>query len=285
MRIDAHQHYWQPLRGDHDWMPKGDPVLDRQYAPADLAPALDAHGIDGTVLVQAAATVNETEYMLGLADASPSILGVVGWVDFERADDRATLERLAQHPKFLGVRPMIQDIPDTDWMLRDDVAWGFEAVAALDLSFDALGFPQHLANFHTILTRHPMRAVVDHCMKPQVRDAMDGRDAFADWAEGMSRIARDTDACCKLSGLVTEAHEGWSVDDLRPFAEHVLAEFGPARVMWGSDWPVVRLRCEYERWLDVADALCGGLSADERADVFGGTAARFYHLSGQPARR
>ena len=278
MMIDAHQHYWHPLRGDHDWMPKGDAILDRPYHPADLQPALERLGIDGTVLVQAAATVNETEYMLGIADATASVRGVVGWVDFERREDRATLERLAAHPKFLGVRPMIQDIADVDWMLRDDVQWGFEAVRELDLAFDALGFPRHLPNFHTILTRHPMRAVVDHCMKPQIRDAMDGRDAFADWARGMSAIARDTDACCKLSGIVTEAQEGWTVEDLRPFADHVLAEFGPSRVMWGSDWPVVRLRCEYERWHETAHALCGGLTADERAEVFGGTAARFYRL-------
>ena len=278
MRIDAHQHYWHPARGDHDWMPKGDRVLDRPYHPADLAPALERHGIDGTVLVQAAATVNETEYMLGIADATPSVLGVVGWVDFERAQDRAVLERLAAHPKFLGVRPMIQDIQGVDWMLREDVDWAFRAVRELDLTFDALGFPRHLANFHAILTRHPMRAVIDHCMKPQVRDQMAGGDAFTDWAAGMSRIARDTDACCKLSGLVTEAGPDWTVEDLRPFAQHVLSAFGPSRVMWGSDWPVVRLRCEYERWREAAETLCAGLTSGERADVFGGTARRFYRL-------
>jgi L-fuconolactonase len=148
MQIDAHQHYWNPARGDYDWMPMDDPVLARPYGPADLAPQLAAHDITHTVLVQAAATVEETEYMLGLADATPHVAAVVGWIDFEKPADLAHLKRLANHPKFAGVRPMIQDIPDDDWMLRDDVQWAFRAIADLGLTFDALGFPRHLANFH-----------------------------------------------------------------------------------------------------------------------------------------
>lgn len=274
-KIDAHQHFWQPLRGDHDWMPEDDPVLSRQYAPADLAPVLAGLGIEKTVLVQAAATVNETEYMLGLADASDMVAGVVGWIDFEDASDRATLERLARHPKFKGVRPMIQDIPDDDWMLRDDVQWAFGAVSELRLTFDALGFPRHLANFLTILTRYPdMRVVVDHCMKPQIRDHSE--ESFRFWAEGMARIAGETGAFCKLSGLVTEAGEDWTLDDLRPYAEHVLDVFGPERVMWGSDWPVCRLRAEYERWHETARDLTAALGEAAQARIFGGTAAAFY---------
>jgi L-fuconolactonase len=275
--IDAHQHYWNPARGDYDWMPKDDPVLARPYGPADLAPELEAHGIEGTVLVQAAATVNESEYLLGIADATPNVLGVVGWVDFERPADRAVLERLAKHPKFKGVRPMIQDILDDDWMLRSDVQWGFEAVAELGLCFDALGFPRHLENFLTILKRHPrMRVVVDHCMKPQIRDHSSGTFRF--WADGMTRIAGETGAFCKFSALVTEANPDWTVDDLRPYAEHVFEVFGAERIMWGSDWPVCRLRCEYSRWREAAEELAAGLSEAARARVFGGTAAEFYRL-------
>ncbi len=200
--------------------------------------------------------------------------GVVGWVDFEKPGDRAQLERLAKHPKFLGVRPMIQDIADVDWMLRDDVQWGYRALVDLDLTFDALGFPRHLANFHTILTRYPgMRVVIDHCMKPQIRDR-----AFADWAPGMARLAKDTGACVKLSGLVTEASDGWTVEDLKPYADHVLEAFGPERVMWGSDWPVCQLQASYDRWREVAEALTDHLGADEKARVFGGTAVEFYRL-------
>ena len=277
MRIDAHQHFWQPVRGDYDWMPDNDPILTRSYFPANLEPAISSLGIDKTVLVQAAATVNETEYMLGIADTSDRVAGVVGWIDFENPSERATLERFANHPKFKGVRPMIQDIPDDDWMLRDDVQWGFQAVSDNDLTFDALGFPRHLANFLTILNRYPdMRVVVDHCMKPQIRDHSPQNFQF--WADGMSKIARETGAFCKFSGLVTEANEAWNIQDLKPYADHVLDVFGPGRVMWGSDWPVCRLRAEYEIWHDAAEQLTSHLDAVAQAKIFGGTASAFYRI-------
>ena len=278
MKIDAHQHYWQPARGDYGWMPKDDPTLSRPYFPADLSATLSSAGIERTVLVQAAATVEETEYMLGLADATESIGAVVGWVDFEAADVARTLARLAQHPTFSGVRPMIQDIPDDDWMLRDDVQSGFRAVNELDVTFDALGFPRHLENFLTILTRYPdMRVVIDHCMKPDI--ANHTRDSFKHWSDGMAAIARQTGAYCKLSGLITEAAANWTVEELRPYAHHVLDVFGPERVMWGSDWPVCRLRGEYERWLAAAHALTDHLDAAAKTRVFGGSAAEFYSIS------
>ena len=274
--IDAHQHFWNPARGDYDWMPMDNPVLARPYGPADLEPHLARHGIGHTVLVQAAATVEESEYMLGLADATPHVAAVVGWIDFEKPSDLAHLRRLANHPKFAGVRPMIQDIPDDDWMLRDDVQWGFRAVSDLGLTFDALGFPRHLKNFHTILTRYPdMRVVVDHCMKPQIRDHSEGNFRF--WADGMSRLA-DTGAFCKFSALVTEADPDWTVADLQPYVAHVVAAFGPDRVMWGSDWPVVRLRCEYDDWRAAAEELTAGLSDADRARIYGETASEFYGL-------
>ena len=278
MRIDAHQHFWHPQRGDYGWMPKDNPVLARPYNPTDLQPQIDALDIDRTVLVQAAATINETEYMLGLADATSFIGGVVGWVDFERPDDRASLERLSYHPKFKGVRPMIQDIPDDDWMLRPEVQWGFEAVTELGLTFDALGFPRHLKNFLTILTRYPdMRTVVDHCMKPQIRNH--SGENYKLWADGMALIASETGAYCKFSGLITEANPDWTIDDLRPYAEHVLDVFGPNRVMWGSDWPVCRLRAEYDRWNAAAHELTAPLGEAEKARIFGGTAAEFYAIA------
>ncbi len=275
-RIDAHQHYWNPLRGDYDWMPMDHPILARPWMPDNLRPELAAHGVTKTVLVQAAATVQETEYMLGIADATDSVAGVVGWIDFERPGDLAHLRRLAHHPKFCGVRPMIQDIDDDDWMLRDDVQWGFQALVDLDLTLDALGFPRHLDNFHTILTRYPdMRVVIDHCMKPQVADHPAGLEQ---WKDGMARLARDTQAYCKLSGLVTEAAEGWTIDDLRPYAGHVLEQFGPNRVMWGSDWPVCQLRASYDDWRTAAEALTAHLDVADKEQVFGGTAATFYRL-------
>jgi L-fuconolactonase len=224
------------------------------------------------VLVQAAPSVEETEYMLGLADATPFVGKVVGWVDFEKPEDRRHLERLAKHPKFAGVRPMIQDIADPDWMHRPDVQWGYDALVDLDLTFDALGYPVHLDNFLRLFDRYPsMRTVVDHCMKPVIRE-----NRFDDWAAGIEKIARLTPVFCKLSGLATEAAPGWTTDTLRPYAEHVLSAFGPERVMWGSDWPVLEMAGSYEGWRGAAEAIVGKGPAFDR--VFGGTAAEFYRI-------
>lgn len=246
-QIDAHHHFWNPARGDYGWMPAEDPVLSRAYGPADLAPGLAATGVTRTVLVQAAPSTAETEYLLGIADATDHVAAVVGWIDFEDPRQIDTLRRLARHPKFVGVRPMIQDIADDGWMLRDDVQWAFRALCDLDLSFDALGFARHIAPFLTLLGRYPsMRTVLDHCLKPQLRDPRP--ETFATWADGMARLAARTDARCKLSGLVTEDDQMPDDASLRPYSDHVLAVFGADRVMWGSDWPVAGLRCAYGDW-------------------------------------
>lgn len=280
LKIDAHQHFWQPLRGDYDWMPQDNLILNRPYCPSDLEPSLKKYDIDGTVLVQAAPTVQETEYLLGLADATPYIKGVVGWINFENRNDLTILQRFAEHPKFLGVRPMIQDIPDINWMLREDVQWAFHAIISLDITFDALGFPMHLHNFLRLGTRYPeMRTVYDHCMKPQIYNQRAGNDAFSQWASDISRLADETGGFCKFSGIVTEAGYSWTIDDLGPFAEHVLSAFGAKRIMWGSDWPVCRLQAEYGNWHDIAQDLTQSFSKSDREEIFGGTAARFYRLS------
>jgi len=275
MRVDAHQHFWRIARGDYGWMEANEAVapIRRDVLPADIEAHLKRWKIDRTVLVQAAPTVFETEYMLGLADAAPFVGKVVGWVDLEKTDDRRHLERFARHPKFAGVRPMIQDIADPDWMHRPDVQWGYDAIVDLDLSFDALGFPLHIDNFQRLFDRYPkMRIVIDHCMKPVIRE---GR--FDDWAAGMEKIARTTPVFCKLSGLATEAAGGWTEEDLRPYAAHVLSAFGPERVMWGSDWPVLELAGSYDRWRQIAENIVGKGPAFDQ--VFGGTAGRFYRLS------
>lgn len=274
MIVDSHQHFWAPARGDYDWMGTGDALkpLRRDFHPKHFAAIRARHGIDKTVLVQAAATVEESEYMLGLADATDWIGKVVGWIDFEDKTHRKHLERFARHAKFAGVRPMIQDIPDKDWMLRPDVQWGFEALIDLDLTFDALGYPIHLDNFLTLISRYPkLRVVIDHCMKPRIRD-----DAFADWATGIARIAEETQAFCKLSGLATEAKPGWTIETLKPYAEHVIHAFGTERVMWGSDWPVLELNGTYDSWRQAALTIVGDQPG--KTAIFGDTAANFYRL-------
>ncbi len=273
MKIDSHQHFWNPNRGDHGWMEnEGARPLRRTIMPKDLLPHLKAHGIDKTVLVQAAPTVNETEFMLGIADATDFVAKVVGWVDFENRDDLKHLARLKNHPKFAGVRPMIQDLPDPDWMHRKDVQWAFAAIVDLDLTFDALGFPIHLDPFRRLFDTYPkMRTVIDHCMKPVIRE-----DQYDPWASKMAAIARYTPVFCKLSGIATEARPGWTTDTLKPYAQHVISSFGADRVMWGSDWPVLELNGSYASWHDTAQSIIG--QREESAKIFGATAAKFYQI-------
>lgn len=272
MIIDAHQHFWNPARGDYFWM-QGEAVakINRVILPPDMAGHLAKHGISKTVLVQAAPTVEETEYMLGLADCTPHIAKVVGWIDFEKREDNWHLARWAKHPKFAGVRPMIQDLPDVNWMMRKDVQWAFDAITDLGLTFDALGFPIHLDSFRKIFSRYPnMRIVIDHCMKPVIRE-----NRFDDWAAKMKLIAEETGVFCKLSGIATEAKPGWTVETLRPYAEHVLEVFGSSRVMWGSDWPVLDLNGSYDSWFSAAQSIVP--EADKQA-VFGKTSSQFYDI-------
>jgi L-fuconolactonase len=274
MIVDAHHHLWHPARGDYGWMPADHPVLSRPYRLAEAEATFRGHGVGQSVIVQAAPTVAETEYMLGIADSSDIVAGVVGWIDFENPDDRRHLERLARHPKFRSVRPMVQDIADDDWLLRPGIGWAFDAIRDLGLAFDALGFPRHAPRFLEIFQRRPdMRAVIDHCLKPVIRE---GR--FDDWAGDMERLARGTSASIKLSGLVTEAGADCSAAALRPYTDHVVAVFGPSRIMWGSDWPVCRLRTEYGDWLATARALTSHLPAEEQAAIFRTNAQDFYRL-------
>jgi L-fuconolactonase len=274
--IDAHQHFWSPARGDYGWMQSSDDLapLRRDYLPQHLAPLLASLAIDRTVLVQAAPTIAETAFLLDLANEHELIAAVVGWVDFEDKSHLRHLERFRRHPKFVGIRPMIQDIPDVDWMLSRSLDWAFQAIIDLDLTFDALGFPVHMDNFCRLFNRHPaMRVVIDHGLKPAIR-----RPEMADaWRRGIARLGAETPACCKLSGLVTEAGPAWTLDLLKPYVDHLVACFGPERLMWGSDWPVLELVSSYENWHATARALVPDPIASDL--IFGGTAQAFYRLA------
>ncbi len=274
MRIDAHQHFWAVARGDYGWLTPDLGVIYRDFFPDDLAPMLKNAGIEGTVLVQAAPTVAETEYMLSLADETPFIKGVVGWVDFEAPDTATQMAALDAHAALVGLRPMIQDIADPQWLLGDALTPAFTELTARGLTFDALTLPQHLGPLRKLLARHPdMKVVIDHGSKPLIRDAK-----LEGWAADMAALASETNAWCKLSGLVTEAASDWTVDDLRPYVDHLLNTFGPSRLIWGSDWPVCTLASSYERWLETTDHLLSQLSSSERDAVMGGNAARAYNL-------
>jgi L-fuconolactonase len=270
--IDSHQHFWRLDRGDYHWMSPDLAPLYRDHGPEDLAPILARHGIGRTILVQAAATVAETAFMLDVAGRAPFVAGVVGWVEFTDPDAPATIARLAANPLLVGLRPMVQDIADDDWLVRPDLAPAFRAVREHGLVFDALVFPRHLSRLLVVLDRHPdLPVVVDHGAKPGIA----GR-RLDPWRADMAAVAARPRTTCKLSGLVTEAGPDWTVESLRPYVDHLLAVFGPERLLWGSDWPVVNLAGGYDRWRAAALDLLSGLSGTERDAVLGGNAERVY---------
>lgn len=273
--IDAHQHFWKLARGDYAWLTPALEPLYRDFMPADLDPLRLAADIEASVLVQAAPTPDETRFLLEIAEATPWVAGVVGWVDLEAADAADQLAALAERPALRGIRPMIQDIADPDWMLGSALDAPLRALPELGLRFDALVKPPHLANLTRLLERHPdLAVVIDHGGKPDIRGG-----GFESWAEHMTHLARDTACCCKLSGLVTEAAEEWTDEALRPYVDHLLERFGPERLLWGSDWPVVELAGGYEAWRAASLRLLDGLDGSARAGVLGGNARRFYGLA------
>lgn len=276
MRIDSHQHFWALERGDYGWLTPELAPLYRDFLPNDLVPALRVNGVDGTILVQAAPTVAETQYLLNLAEVHAFVLGVIGWADFEATDASAQITQLATHPKLVGLRPMIQDIDSIDWMLSDTLAPAFDAMIAEELVFDALVLPKHLPNLQVLMAKHPaLSVVIDHGAKPNIAAGQ-----FDAWAADMASLAKDTSACVKLSGLVTEAGDDWTVHKLRPYVDHLLTHFGPMRLIWGSDWPVCKLACRYDTWCAATDQFLGGLEVPARKAILGGNAARVYRLKG-----
>jgi L-fucono-1,5-lactonase len=273
--IDAHQHFWRTDRGDYGWLTPDVGPLYRDYTPDDLEPLLAACGVARTVLVQAAPTTGETRFLLDLAANCSFIAGVVGWVDMDDvASAETTLAEFARHAKFVGVRPMIQDIADPTWITRPELGPVVEQLVATGLRFDALVKPVHLPFLLEFLERHPdLGCVIDHGAKPGI-----AANSWSPWAEDILAIARRTSACCKLSGLLTEAAPGQSRADIAPYVDHLLAAFGSRRLIWGSDWPVLNLAGSYRRWRTDSESLLSGLSADEQALIFGGNAIDFYGL-------
>jgi L-fuconolactonase len=272
MRIDAHHHLWTLARGDYGWLTPELAPIHRDFSLSDLAPHLAVADIKGTILVQAAPTEAETMFLLDIAAKAQVVRGVVGWTDFDSADSEARIDALAAHKLLVGLRPMVQDIPDDDWLLRPALAPLLAAMARNRLVFDALVLPRHLPRLLRLVDGHPdVQFVLDHCAKPRLATG-----EMAGWHRDVARLAERPNIVCKLSGLATEAAVGWQITDLRKAVDHVVACFGPHRLLWGSDWPVVNLAGGYEKWFAAAEALLAGLSADEKAAIFGDNAARIY---------
>ena len=279
-RIDAHHHLWRLARGDYGWLTAALAPIHRDFESADLAPLLAERDIGATILVQAAPTEAETRFLLEVAAATTFVAGVVGWTELTAPDAPARVAALARDPLLVGLRPMVQDIADDDWLLRRDLAPGLSAMARHGLVLDALVLPRHLARLRVVAERHPdLAIVVDHLAKPRVRE---GR--LEPWRSDLAALAALPNLWCKLSGLATEAAPDWRAADLAPYAAAALDAFGPRRVLWGSDWPVVELAGGYGRWWAATGALLADLVEADRAAVLGATAKRVYLSQGRGRR-
>jgi L-fuconolactonase len=276
MRIDAHHHVWDLDVRDQPWTAEL-PALRRSFGIDELRPALVASEVDATMLVQTIAIEAETPELLALADAEPVIAGVVGWIDLtapDAADQLARLQDAEGGGRLVGIRHQVQDEPDPHWLCRADVRRGLAAVGEAGLAYDLLVKPQQLASaVDTVRALPDMRFVLDHAGKPAIRDG-----AIQPWRAEIAELALLPNVAVKLSGLVTEAADEWTLEQLRPYVDVLLQAVEPARIMFGSDWPVCLLAASYREVVAAAQELTAQLSSAERADVFGETAARWYGI-------
>ena len=276
--IDSHQHFWDPARGDYGWLRPGE-ILYRTFQPDDLAPLLQAAGVQGSILVQAAPTVAETDYLLHLARVHPWILGVVGWIDLAALDISHRIAERARDPLFVGVRPMLQDLADRSWILKPALSAGIEALRDRALVFDALVRADQLPAIVTLADRHSKLAIVlDHAGKPPFGDV----PALARWRTEMSSLAKRDNVACKLSGLVTELPDGTAIDSVGWCIDVLIDLFGPDRLLWGSDWPVATTAIDYAGWLDRCRERVAAQLPGQHDAIFGGNARRIYRLTRGP---
>ncbi|MDZ7937509.1 MAG: amidohydrolase family protein [Rhodoferax sp.] len=278
MLIDAHQHFWKLADRAGHWPPPALAAIHRDFDPAHLRPLLRANQVDGTVLVQSRPTDAHTRYLLSVAMRARFVQGVVGWVDLLAADAPAKIASLAKHPKLKGLRPMLQDLPDPQWITDPDLAPAVQAMLLHGLVFDALVLPLHLKALRVFAQRHPdLPIVINHAAKPEI--ALGRLDP---WREDITALAALPQVHCKLSGLLTEAGPDGHPSTLQPYVRHLFSTFGPTRLIWGSDWPVLNLASDYRSWLEMARSLCAaqpGMSDALLSKIFGGNARQFYRLT------
>lgn len=277
--IDAHQHFIDYTPKDYPWIGPDLAALARPFGPDDLAPLLARAGVDATVAVQARQSLAETRWLLDLTGEHDFLAGVVGWAPLQAPDLPAVLDELAHHPRLVGLRHVVHDEPDDDFILREDFNTGISLLTERNLVYDILIFARHLPQTLRFVDRHPNQPfVVDHLAKPPIAAGQ-----LEPWATHLRELARRENVVCKLSGMVTEADvANWSIDDLRPFVNVVLDAFGPGRLMFGSDWPVCTVACDYRRWRSTVNELLADLSESEQQQILGGTAIAVYHLEPAP---
>jgi L-fuconolactonase len=277
MRVDAHQHFWKYSPAEYEWIDDSMAAIRRDFLPEDLQPELERNEFQGSIAVQARQTLEETRWLLELADRSSKILGVVGWVDLCSADVRTQLSVLARNRKLVGIRHIVQSEPDDRFLLRSDFRRGVAVLEEFDLAYDILIYTKHLPVAAEFVERFPrQRFVLDHLGKPAIKI-----QEFESWAAGIRRLAAFPNVFCKLSGLVTEADwHGWKPEDITPYLDIAFGAFGASRLMIGSDWPVCLVAGSYGRTMDVVKKYLQGHPAEIRDAVLGGNARRFWRLMG-----
>ena len=280
--IDAHHHFWQI--GEHDciWPTSDLKAIHRDFGLNDFLPLAQAAGINGSVLVQSQESDADTDYLLAVAEQSDFIKAVVGWVDLASESAPARIAYLAKHPKVRGLRPMLQCLPDDDWILRPELEPAVAAMKLHKLSLDALLYGRHLPYLEEFARQHPdLAIVIDHAAKPAVIATNRPAD---DWRKTMASIAQLPNVFCKISGLPTEAGKDQGQAELTPYILHLLSVFGAERLMWGSDWPVIGLApnkqlSTYKNWLNLVQQALAGCKVSEIESVFIGTSLRFYRIT------
>jgi len=281
MRIDTHVHFWRYDAAEYGWIDDSMAALRRDFLPDAAWLEMRQAGIDACVAVQARQTLEETRWLLALADAHPFIAGVVGWIDLQAEDARDQLQRVAAHPRLVGVRHIVQSESDDRFLLGPAFCRGVSNLAAFGLAYDILIYPRHLAVAAEFVARFEgQRFVLDHLAKPSVRTG-----EIRDWERGIRRLTAFPHVWCKLSGLVTEADwQRWTPAQIRPYLDAALDSFGPDRLMMGSDWPVCTVAADYRRTMGIVQEYFARESESVRAAVFGGNARRFWKLkAGVPA--
>lgn len=275
MMIDAHHHLWKYNTRDYGWMDKSMSILKSDYLPDDLESELKLNSVRGTVVVQARQSMEETRWLLEMAEQHPFIQGVVGWFDLCSPGLKNELEELAASPKLVGVRYVIHDEEDDDFMLRSDFMRGIAQLEAYDLSYDLLLFPRHLERALKLVKTFPrQRFVLDHLGKPLIKEGL-----MEPWRSDIARLAAHPNVWCKLSGMVTEAdHKQWQYKDLSPYMEVVLESFGPEWIMLGSDWPVCRLAAEYSEVMKIVKEFIKALNPRDQEKILYENAIDCYQL-------
>jgi L-fuconolactonase len=281
MRLDAHQHFWNYDPVEYSWTGGPDSPISRSFSPEDLWPLLEANGYEGAVAVQARQSLAENDYLLDLADRSDFVKAVVGWVDLCAPDVADQLEKYAIHPKFVGVRHIVQGEPDDAFMLRSDFQRGIAALAPFGLTYDILIYHRHLPYAVELVKRFPLqRFVLDHIAKPDIKHGI-----MTPWAEHIRELASNNNVWCKVSGMVTEASwSEWRTKDFTPYLETVFDAFGPSRLMIGSDWPVCTLSADYGTAMGLVNDACKDWSEADRERLLGGNCAVFYGLTEEEKR-